>query len=1218
METLQKLPDSVQKSVSSVEDERSRTELTNTLLQMVEQATPQESTPDQEELSPESTEEMVDMIAKDYADVFNSDPERYRNIYRGDIWQKVLEKQSKEVATAHAEQDPAMASILDRYITTLSLVRASGPQPSLLDLIRGGLGESIVESCQRLEGQVFVERIEPGLGIGDETEIRARSVIGVLEPIKPLLEICTGNKMDDLTDGKVETIGEMSQVDYVERIGALDYSLACLATKELSEKDLGTKEREVLLERASRQALQQLENAEMSYYNPEKLAEMFVTLTNANPRILDNERFTAEFSRIRAGRMVGNQYRTNSRSYAIYDELIVGLVALGKPELATRLVTANTAELEALAFTAHRFVENKIGNFAGVYYEHGEDGTYTDYDRTQRDILAVLAPIAEISEKKRDHLDHTLVSLFEGLKKELSETEIERIKSNILATEDPESVIFEMFPTDSIQFIDSQILLSFFSKPTYEINESIPTFGKLATFAEAQTSLPILKSLGLEYPHYSREILSDTEIASEIRKFLPALLEFHERIKNQPFGSSKTTNIAQAIIELSRKHEEVEGLKSLVNVLRQSDIQDAFVEQDGGFIMNFLSNSNTPYILEQPNLRGLILSVENTELAKSILLLVSDRGFTETQISTIEASLDELKQNSFFESLLNNSEYASLSKILIPQIIQSAEPQKTCKDLEQIFLIPQPLWKTLYSYTEIIIGSGPEKAHVSPNHVVTEVVKVISSSKQATSGERYIESVRDFRPVTFAKLTVPEKRAFGNEQFNTLSDEEIEATDSIKFEQLNDLAKKAIYARNIYETINRSRSGEYRILADRRNRTREEEYVPSMVEGDLVHGTTAGALDGILINGNFPGESRGIESRTDSYWFFTDLSVIGPGSPEQAINESISSSYGLGDDQVFLVYGRSLDSWQSGQESRGGSDKHALIYGGIPSTELTGIVLGNPEYSLEMVKLKIIRNGFYIPIYDKSGRVLFSAQEYDQLREDYNMTIEITSEDIIDNSFKTGERLGSNEGSVYLLPTPEGPKRYYIKFNDSDPDHIWTEWLGDEIYRTLDIPTPDTRMVLVEGRVGHASRWIEEAEVDTSTPRPLEDGFIADCLLANWDAVYNSANNLDIGGVVFRVDAGGSLDYRARGEAKTTDQWGETVPEIGTGSDPENLGSGMRQMYLNLTEAQIQSQLAKLRDKLSDSAIDSLVDTIQRPKVERDALKRTLKARRDFILEKLS
>lgn len=1295
METLQKLPDSVQKSISSVEDEWSRTELRNTLLQMVKQAVGQESAPNQETLTSESSEEMVDSIAKDYAEVFNSNPDRYRGIDRRDIWQEVLEKQSQEVLAAHAEQDPAMTKILDRYITTLSLVKASGPQPSLLELIRSGLGESIVESCQRLEGQVFVEEIEAGL-IGEETEIRARSVIGVLEPIKPLLEICTGKKIDDLTDGKIELLGEMNQDEYIERIDTLDYSLACLAAKELSEKDLPAREREVLLDRASRRALQQLENTEMTYNNPEKLAEMFITLTDANPRILDNERFTAEFSRIRAGRMVGNHYRNNSKPPRIYDELIVGLVALDRPELATRLVTANAAELETLARVAHGFIKNKVGKFASVYYELTEDGTRIDYDRTQKDILAVLAPIAEISEKKHEQLGHTLSGLFEGLKKDdLSETEIERIKKSILATEDPERVIFELFPVDSVQFIDSQILLSFFSKPTHEVNESIPSSEKLVAFAEIQACLPILKQLGLEYPHYIRAILSDTKTAVEIRKFLPVLLEFHERIKGQPFDSTKTTNIIDAILSTERVYKDPGKIKSLIGIFNQSAVQDAIAERDGGFIMSLLENDNIPHILEQPNLRNLVLSTENPKLAERVLyglsgmndltritslesllngdmktlasekpelfsrllqnLVLSEdidarweelKGLVKSQYfyklvvdekhealgdilvpqilasnepvetcDKLEKNTQSLLENPFFSSLLNNTEYAALSRTLVPQIINSPEPAKTCEHLERIFLTPQPLWKSLYAYTETIIGFGPEKAHVNPGHIVTEVVKVISSSKQATSSEHYIESVRGFRPISFAKLTVVEKRAFGNDQFNALSNEEIEATDSIKFEQLNDLAKKAIYARNIYETINRSRSRKYKILADQRNRIREAESTSSVAEGDLIHGTTAGALDGILINGNFPGESRGLQSRTDSYWFFTDLSVIGPGSPQQAINESISSRYGAGDDQVFLVYGRSADSWQYGQESRGGSDRHALIYGGIPSTELTGIVLGNPEHNLEAVKLKIIRNGFYIPIYDKDGRVLFSAEEYDQLCEDYNMTIEIVSEDIIDNSFKTEERLGSNEGSAYLLPTPEGPKRYYIKFNDSDPDHIWTEWLGDEIYRILGIPTPDTRVVLVEGRVGHASRWIEEAEVDTSTPRPIEDGFIADCLLANWDAVYNPANNLNIGGVVFRVDAGGSLDYRARGEVKTPDQWGESVQEIGVGSDLENLGSGMRQMYPDLTEAQIQTQVATLREKLSDPVIDSLVDSIQRPKAEREALKRTLKARRDYILE---
>jgi len=298
---------------------------------------------------------------------------------------------------------------------------------------------------------------------------------------------------------------------------------------------------------------------------------------------------------------------------------------------------------------------------------------------------------------------------------------------------------------------------------------------------------------------------------------------------------------------------------------------------------------------------------------------------------------------------------------------------------------------------------------------------------------------------------------------------------------------------------------------------------------------------------------------------------------------------------------------------------------GMPSTEISAIILKSPENTLEIAKKAVVENGFYIPIYDIEGNLLFAPEDFDAIYKDLNLKVEVDS--VWDYSLEIGERAGSNPGAFLVVPGKQGTEKYYVKFEyPESPYQIWMEKLAEDIYRLLDVPVPKTKVVaLMRGGskvYGHASLIISGRPGDSQEIKSLPSwraGFLADCLLANWDIPYAPERNVIIGedGQVYRIDNGGALIYRARGQLKTElegNLFSSTVNELKLGTNHERLGLGMRQEYPGLTEEELREQAKKIRERLTDEKIDELVDSIRSPQKDRDYLKRILKERRNFIL----
>ena len=126
--------------------------------------------------------------------------------------------------------------------------------------------------------------------------------------------------------------------------------------------------------------------------------------------------------------------------------------------------------------------------------------------------------------------------------------------------------------------------------------------------------------------------------------------------------------------------------------------------------------------------------------------------------------------------------------------------------------------------------------------------------------------------------------------------------------------------------------------------------------------------------------------------------------------------------------------------------------------------------------------------------------------------------------------------------------------------------------------------------------------------------------MANWDIPFAPERNVfvDSGGKVYRIDNGGALLFRDRGERKSEELFNDEVREINVGKDQERLGFGFRQKYPKLTDRNIKRQVDILKTKLTDATIDKLVDGVRLSQKDRDYLKQTLRARRDFIIREFS
>ncbi len=516
---------------------------------------------------------------------------------------------------------------------------------------------------------------------------------------------------------------------------------------------------------------------------------------------------------------------------------------------------------------------------------------------------------------------------------------------------------------------------------------------------------------------------------------------------------------------------------------------------------------------------------------------------------------------------------------IVNDIFRGDHPLQRAMAVDTIFNRRLPLWEQLMLYTQTRLAS-----------------------QLALSDSRY--PVHMLRQHKISELIARKGAALLFQPSATL-----DARGAIAFQDLSERGKGMVLRDCLKESISLSQAEGVRRRACLRNRTMETPAL-TLPLGCYIHGAAIERLPSLLRNGNLSGECIGESCKVDSFPFHVDFSRVteadldgGKKSVAEIIQGSISSApaYGGSGDlgaagQIFLLYDRNVAEWNNHVDFTTADPRHALVLGAMPSTEATGIVLRYHEQTLPLARQFTAENGFYIPIYSFDGKLLFTSADYDALRTSRNLDVPVGA--TWNWSMRIGEQLGSNPGGTYLTGGKQGPERHYVKI--MDPDRVWNEQLADNIYRFMGQRVPDTMVVALEGNYGHASRWIENMRQGRAAD--INNGFLLDCLLANWDVTANIGNTALVGAETYRIDNGGALLFRAQGTRRT--HFGGEVLELVT----------LRSFYPGLTSAEIEQQATELRHKLTDQAIDKLVDSVRLSLTDRDLLKARLKERRDSII----
>lgn len=378
------------------------------------------------------------------------------------------------------------------------------------------------------------------------------------------------------------------------------------------------------------------------------------------------------------------------------------------------------------------------------------------------------------------------------------------------------------------------------------------------------------------------------------------------------------------------------------------------------------------------------------------------RGLANTNDDRLQAALDLVSQiPQLFPLLQEGGPLFSNASVILERIIKSKEPLAKAQEIISIHAEPIPYWKKLYSYTNERLDT--RLANANSNFAIADVPDVVDEAGLPVEFTTNFASNFSFVSRQIAQMTSEQKRAIAN--LGDMPDANVENLTTIPFRFLTGEYKRIVFAHLLSETINQSRSKDYKEAADSRNRVNTIPLV--LNEGLYLHGSPIEHFGSILLNGNLPQEALGENAMTDVFPFHVDFSRIGPKDPE--IKEPIDATIGKTEagisgikgnagveGQIILGYKREDTSWFSDKELIVDND-HALQLGGTPATEISMVLLRSPDTTLENAKLAVTENGFYIPIYNFQGDLLFTPEDYD--RESGNLRLtQVALERALDKS----------------------------------------------------------------------------------------------------------------------------------------------------------------------------------------------------------------------------
>lgn len=644
------------------------------------------------------------------------------------------------------------------------------------------------------------------------------------------------------------------------------------------------------------------------------------------------------------------------------------------------------------------------------------------------------------------------------------------------------------------------------------------------------------------------------------------------------------------------------------------------------------------------------------------------KQFLQSQVVLQTLARQPQRTEAIIETVLHDPNFDTLAELMsgdgplaagrdsvLEEIFSSGKPSEKIQELIEGFNQSKPYFEFLFETARRMHGT--ELHGSTSNYPLTE----ITTSEGVMTVAQLVANHRAAKTRNPEELTKLEEMVDDSKTLEELIDGERQV---IPFSKLHGMWKEQIFRHYLRQSIELTRSMDVKQQSDARHR--REAKAKLEASGVYLHGTAIDNIDAILLNGNLPSTVLGADPGWDvkNFPFHSEFIRFDRTAESGTLREFIENSrlgiYGssqrhggtLGDvGQVFLVYDRNNTNYEVGKDctpEQGGWPNHRIMLGGMPSTEISAIILRDPSATATKAMASIVENGFYIPLYDFDMNLIWTPQQFDEYRKAWNLVVEVP---VWDYSFKVGDAKGSHRpAGEYMLPSEGGGQRkYYVKFAEfnfgsaddalqreqEERSKIWNEFLANRIYRHLGIPVANTQVVKVNRTYGyasqeitaeptilaerpirpdarmyaHVSEWIDQDEAvdQTVVAQKLKDGFLVDALLANWD-ITKEGNVVTSKGEVLRVDSGGALLFRARGERKTQQEIGEIVPEL----------ESMRSSYQGLTESDIQNQVRLLQERFGDQDINALADSTRLHETDRNLLKQVLRGRRDYIINHFS
>ena len=215
---------------------------------------------------------------------------------------------------------------------------------------------------------------------------------------------------------------------------------------------------------------------------------------------------------------------------------------------------------------------------------------------------------------------------------------------------------------------------------------------------------------------------------------------------------------------------------------------------------------------------------------------------------------------------------------------------------------------------------------------------------------------------------------------------------------------------------------------------------------------------------------------------------------------------------------------------------------------------------------------------------------------------------------------GSNPGSI--MEDKDG-KQYYVKYGNQDQSVV--ENLSNQLYEAAGVPVNKSQLITYQGNTAHLTPYQKTAKdmsaTDMAAHKDVQEGFIVDAWLGNWDVVGSGNTNIKtVGKKAIRVDNGGSLYMRAQaGKKNDSEFWDATdvVTELesmrGQG-ELGHLGKHTSPVFKNISDAQLKTGYKKLHS-LNLTKIDDIVNKSGLPDNFKEKMKYTLIKRRKAILD---